>query len=480
MLSPHHLSAFMIVAFLVLGCGKKSGSDANPGPEPNATPSGQPSASSPGIEGTYLVVGVEMWGKKATDEETAKGSELDRTAKISKDQIQLNLGKRETFKYKLDPTKSPAEIDLFFDEPAKKSQASYGIYKVEGDTLTLFVMGAVEPQFRPREFKTLDPFKKGKDDKEPAKQVGGYMIMILKKVSDDTTFITEPPPKPKPPVIDEDGPLAAELTKKGFIAEKMPYGKFPGVNVTVPSELPLEAIKELNGHPRIRNVTFKPKGFGGEHPLTDEAVQSLQKLDGLTWLVFESCPKITAAAFRDLGRFPMLTGIKVSSSPIDDAATEELATVKTLEQVHLDGKKLTDKSLANLAKIKTLKNFWLLDAKVTASGIKMLNALPDLQVLAMQGMPVADAALGELNLPRLEMLNLAQSDITDEGLGKLPVLPKLSNLTLSGLKLTDKGLKHLLKQPSLGSVSLFETKVTMAGVEELKKVKPKLSITLFK
>src|SRR5579872_2459804 len=126
MLSPHRLSAFMLVAFLVLGCGKKSGSDANPAPEPNPTPGGQP-----GIEGTYLVVGSEFLGEKAPDKELAKDSELDRTVKISKDQIQCVVFKRVIFHYKLDPSKSPAEIDIVFDEPGKKSEVNYGIYRSE-------------------------------------------------------------------------------------------------------------------------------------------------------------------------------------------------------------------------------------------------------------------------------------------------------------------------------------------------------------
>ena len=160
------LSLPVLILALSLGCGKKA--------EPTATAPAAPIS----IEGEYMVVGAEMWGEKVPAEEIAKGPDAEKVFKFGKDTIDFTMSKKpETGKYTIDPSKSPAEIDLSHVTKDGKTEKSYGIYKIEGDTLTFFLAGAKDPKNRPKEFKTV-----GFDKANPTKEVdGGQFIVILKK-----------------------------------------------------------------------------------------------------------------------------------------------------------------------------------------------------------------------------------------------------------------------------------------------------------
>jgi uncharacterized protein (TIGR03067 family) len=165
-----------LILAMSLGCGKKD-STVSSGPGPGN--SGGAGTTPVGIEGEYLVIGGEAFGEKMKEEEFGK-DEAEKTVKITKDTIQNNeKGKLQSYKYTIDPSKSPAEIDITFPAKGKKPEISYGIYKLEGDTLTLFFMGSYEAKNRPKEFKTLKmDYPVTKDTKEP---VGGLIFIILKR-----------------------------------------------------------------------------------------------------------------------------------------------------------------------------------------------------------------------------------------------------------------------------------------------------------
>jgi len=153
----------MAVLALALGCGKKDSTESGGGG------SGGGSAS---IEGTYTLVKMEAGGVDLLEFETkmkGKGKEEDRTVKVTADKIIMkDEGKEDPATYKLDPSKNPKEIDLVGKKGPKgqeKEQKMYGIYKVEGDNLSICLSDKAES--RPKDFKT------SKDDMT--------MLMVLQK-----------------------------------------------------------------------------------------------------------------------------------------------------------------------------------------------------------------------------------------------------------------------------------------------------------
>jgi uncharacterized protein (TIGR03067 family) len=86
------------------------------------------------LQGTWQAVSYALGGKKASDEDLKK--------------IQLIIGAAGKFRavnegktflagtLTVDPAKDPKTMDITFAEPTK-SKAALGIYKIEGDTLTI-------------------------------------------------------------------------------------------------------------------------------------------------------------------------------------------------------------------------------------------------------------------------------------------------------------------------------------------------------
>jgi Leucine-rich repeat (LRR) protein len=94
---------------------------------------------------------------------------------------------------------------------------------------------------------------------------------------------------------------------------------------------------------------------------------------------------------------------------------------------------------------------------IQGSGIKHLNALPNLTRLFLNGSSITDSAPFD-ELPRsLEVLNLDNTSVGDRGVSRLCGMPSLRVLRLEGTEVTDRGLFALLKLRSLSEIYLERT-----------------------
>jgi uncharacterized protein (TIGR03067 family) len=107
------------------------------------------------IEGTYLITGVEAMGKVVPAEVIAKGSDAERTIKITATQlIASKEDKEDPADYTIDTTKTPHQITITAKKPNGKDEKMLGIFKVDGDKLTICAVESGKEADRPKEFKT--------------------------------------------------------------------------------------------------------------------------------------------------------------------------------------------------------------------------------------------------------------------------------------------------------------------------------------
>jgi hypothetical protein len=150
-------------------------------------------------------------------------------------------------------------------------------------------------------------------------------------------------------------------------------------------------------------------------PLTDAEWESFRGLTGLRELVLEQ------------GR-------------ADDGRAEILATLKGLERLVLRESPLTDVGIQRLLDCRELRDLNVPQAACTAAGVRALAALPHLRSLRLGGSQLAGADVCEAvaSLPKLRSLHLIDVPIGDNGLAVLQRLPGLWNLYLDGAGVSDE------------------------------------------
>jgi hypothetical protein len=115
---------------------------------------------------------------------------------------------------------------------------------------------------------------------------------------------------------------------------------------------------------------------------------------------------------------------------------------------------------------------------LTVTGLKdfdyaTLKDKGNLEVLQMANEDVTDRTLDNLRgLKRLYKLDLSNTQVTDDGLRALQDLPELRILYLNGTRITDDGIRqHVFPVESLTELSLLRTKVTKKTRDEWRKAK---------
>jgi Leucine-rich repeat (LRR) protein len=119
------------------------------------------------------------------------------------------------------------------------------------------------------------------------------------------------------------------------------------------------------------------------------------------------------------------------------------------------GTRVTDLGVAKLTALKKLRSLDLSGSAITASGVKALAALPNLQRLSLWNVATIDdaAAVSLETMRTLTTLDLSNTAIGDSTLARLGALPNLRRLFVNETKVTSEGLAAFRSKHPASAVS---------------------------
>ena len=181
-------------------------------------------------------------------------------------------------------------------------------------------------------------------------------------------------------------------------------------------------------------------------------------------------------------------------------SADEAEAVKALEEAEVtvkrnlvaDGSPVEEVDMANriqvpekllklLAEFPKLEVVDLRGSGITDEGLAHLKDLKGLRKLYLGRTEISDAGLKHIaGLAGLEHLILSESKVTDAGLKQLAGLKKLTTLEISGTVVTDLGLRELRELKALTAIFANRTKVTDKGVKAFKAAVPKCEVRFSK
>jgi hypothetical protein len=142
---------------------------------------------------------------------------------------------------------------------------------------------------------------------------------------------------------------------------------------------------------------------------------------------------------------------------------------RTVVYVSLCARKTCDDAaLAQVANFPRLEVLYLNCSAVTDAGLGVIRRLRHLEFLDLGWTAVTDAGLANVEgLESLVLLNLSHTNITDAGLTHLAGLRNLGHLVLSETSVGDEGMTYVAGLHSLNTLDLEKTRVGKAGLQKL-------------
>lgn len=155
-------------------------------------------------------------------------------------------------------------------------------------------------------------------------------------------------------------------------------------------------------------------------------------------------PDITDSGCKIIARLP-LVHLLMRANRVTDRGVKRLASIPTLRGVGLGGPKLTDVSIEAFS--------------------------PEIETLGVPGSNITDKCMGHVAMMQnLVLLNVSETDVTDEGFCQLTNLP-LRELWVGHTKITDRSLRALANgRARLRTLSVINTNISEDGLRAIRRM----------
>jgi hypothetical protein len=191
------------------------------------------------------------------------------------------------------------------------------------------------------------------------------------------------------------------------------------------------ALAALDANPAINSLQFL------DTPLDDDLLAGLDGLPKLRGFYMQDA-NLPRSAVRLLASAANLVSLTVANSDLDDRALCRITDAQPrLEVLAIDGTKVTDAAMPSIGRLAQLRRLGLNRCEITDDGARHLSRLKQLEVLGLSYTRISDAAVPSLEgLQRLRELHIAHTNVGDASLVVLAELQDLSELYAAGTQIT--------------------------------------------
>jgi hypothetical protein len=196
-------------------------------------------------------------------------------------------------------------------------------------------------------------------------------------------------------------------------------------------------IEDLVYLPKLKELRFSTN-------IDDKDLEYIGKLKSLEFLDISSF-EISSYGIDKLKNLPKLKRLNLWNAYMSDAEMEPLRKLTCIEHLDLGGDQLTDETLVNLESMKELQYLYIMFDHFNGTGLRYLKGLDHLQELIIESKDkMIGAELDHLvDLPKLESLEIRNSQLTDDSLSHFKRLTQLKVLKLYSDKISEEGISKL-------------------------------------